>query len=617
MTEPEAVSSRATPTVPADADLFDEYRRALLRGRPADPTRWLRRHRPGRADCAEELGSLSLLMGARRAADRAGTPESPRALADGQILVTHQGHQLRVLGLLNSGGMGEVYVAHHEERDEEVAVKVPRHLERSEEFARRFLERELKAHEHLRAAPHIVHAVDCGRAGRSPPFLVMEYVWGENLHDHLRKHGPMAVERALLVGRQIGQALEAAHAARVIHRDLKPANVMLADDGSAKLLDWGLARLPERRPASRTAPQTILGTEHFLAPEQARAPSEVDGRADLYSLGCTLFFLLTGKPPFHDCPSQVALIQAHCSYPRPSLRRERPDVTPALEAVVRRLMDPSPEKRFASATEFLRALDALARPRRARRPSPVRRQAALLALLGALLAGLPTRTAPVSAGKAEAVAKDRKPPTPSEGGAAPVPAEEAVPGPRLGASLQIMRWSGPVGEGRRHHGEIGLRSPRGFVNDRVRVFVELNRPAYGYLIAFLPDGREQLCWPADETSAPARTRKFDFPKRKPESHGWVLDGANGAHAFVLVLSKEPLPAYAEWKRRNGSAPWARYRAPGYQEFDSTRGKRLRENNPFRDVCEFLRDRPDVDLVRGKAFPVLDRLAPAAPPQSSR
>lgn len=588
--------SERPPPENADDHSWDEYRRHFLPGAAGEATVWM----GGRPATGPTSGPPAA----------EGWPGTKRALCDGQYLVTRSGARLRVVGLLNSGGMGEVYVAHDERRDAEVALKVPRHLDGREGLARAFFEREKEAHERLRGAPHIVSVIDGNRPGDQPPFLVMEYIWGKNLEETLRATGPLSVGEAVRIGREIALALQAAHAAGVVHRDLKPANVMLTETGQARVLDWGLARFWHQQPTSRSEVLTLLGTDHFLAPEQARAPARVDGRADLYSLGCTLYFLLLGYPPFAECKSQIELIQAHCSYPRPSLRRKRPDVPLALEALVHRLMEPQPERRIASAGQLLRALDDLALDAQPRVARPATgRLAILLAPLALLLALLPPLGRPTAAPPARpdvAVANPFDEPT---------PAMADAPGAPLHASLRIERWRGPIGPGRRYIGPIGNRHPRAYLEDRIRVFTTSNQAAYAYLLALLPDGGEQLCWPADETTAPPRAQSVLWPA--PESSGWALRQANGMHGFLLILSARPLPPYRTFRERHGPTPWATFVDPGCLEWDGAALRRMRpgaqpltipegEVNPFRGACRFWDSLPGIDRVYGRAFLVLER-----------
>ena len=207
---------------------------------------------------------------------------------------------------LGVGGMGEVYLATDSKLDRNVAIKVlPESMTRDKERVARF-EREAKLLASLNH-PNIaaIHGFDDSDGTR---FLVMEYVEGETLGSHL-KTGPVAVEDALDIAKQIAEALEAAHEQGVIHRDLKPANVMIREDGTVKVLDFGLAKAMSEEPsggadansptitANYTRPGVVLGTAAYMSPEQARGRA-LDKRTDIWSLGIILFECLTGHRLF-------------------------------------------------------------------------------------------------------------------------------------------------------------------------------------------------------------------------------------------------------------------------------------------------------------------------------
>ncbi len=211
-----------------------------------------------------------------------------------------------IVSPLGAGGMGEVYLATDSKLDRKVAIKVlPELMTRDQERVARF-EREAKLLASLNH-PNIaaIHGFDDSDGTR---FLVMEYVEGETLGNHLKK-GPVAVENALDMAKQMAEALEAAHEQGVIHRDLKPANVMIREDGTVKVLDFGLAKAMTGEPsgnadansptitASYTRPGVVLGTAAYMSPEQARGLA-LDKRTDIWSFGIMLFECLTGSRLF-------------------------------------------------------------------------------------------------------------------------------------------------------------------------------------------------------------------------------------------------------------------------------------------------------------------------------
>jgi WD40 repeat protein/tRNA A-37 threonylcarbamoyl transferase component Bud32 len=275
----------------------------------------------------------------------------------GQELVLGQYVLLERLG---GGGMGRVFKALHRRLERVVAIKVIRKdLLEEGDVVQRF-QREAKAGARL-ANPHIVTIHDADEVdGRH--FLVMEYLEGADLERVVREHGPLPVAQACAYARQAALALQHLHEHDLVHRDVKPANLLRTASGDRiKLLDLGLARLhAERdlRSANRlTQEGAVLGTLDFLAPEQATDARAVDIRADLYSLGCTLFFLLTGRVPFPG--TAMEMLFKHRWEELPPVEQGRPEVSPALAAVVRKLMAKRPEDRYQTPAEAAAALAAV------------------------------------------------------------------------------------------------------------------------------------------------------------------------------------------------------------------------------------------------------------------
>ncbi len=276
----------------------------------------------------------------------------------------------RVLDKIGAGGMGVVFRAEHVKLRKPVAVKA---LFVDGEKNRRALDRffnEVLAVTRLKH-PHIVAAVDAGeQPGAGPngapvPYLVMEYVAGQNLEDGVMRDGPMPIEKSCLVIHQVADALTEAHRQGLIHRDIKPGNVLIAPDGAAKLLDFGVARLPT--PDDRlTKDGARLGTIGYMAPEQVRNARGVDARADVFGLGASLFFMLTGRDPF-----EPPIGAAGALHP-PSAREYRPEVPAALDATLARLMALRAEERVPTAEAAMRELmpflKSITRP--AARPLP-------------------------------------------------------------------------------------------------------------------------------------------------------------------------------------------------------------------------------------------------------
>ncbi|HKB35886.1 MAG TPA: serine/threonine-protein kinase [Gemmataceae bacterium] len=279
---------------------------------------------------------------------------------------------------LGEGGMGAVFKARNWKLGKTVALKLIR-KERAHgpDFVRRF-QREIRAVAQL-SHPNVIHAYDADQAGETH-FLVMEYAEGTDLATLLHQRGPLPVAQACEYVRQAALGLQHAHEKGLVHRDIKPSNLLLvgggvvsgSPEGSAptthhsptiKVLDLGLARLSLEGEASDPSPPltsqgAVIGTLDYVAPEQLNDAHLVDIRADLYSLGCTLYHLLSGRAPFADCIPMGKLFKHQWGEPVP-IEQLRPDVSPALAGVVRKLMAKRPEDRFQTAAELALALASI------------------------------------------------------------------------------------------------------------------------------------------------------------------------------------------------------------------------------------------------------------------
>ncbi|MGY1886973.1 Stk1 family PASTA domain-containing Ser/Thr kinase [Blastococcus sp. SYSU DS0753] len=270
------------------------------------------------------------------------------------------GERYEIGGVLGRGGMAEVHHGRDLRLGREVAVKVLRHdLARDPSFQVRF-RREAQASASLNH-PAIVAVYDTGE-DRTPsgatPYIVMEYVEGETLRDVLRREGRLPIERAMSLAADISGALDFSHRNGIVHRDVKPGNVMITPQGTVKVMDFGIARAVSDSAATMTSTAAVIGTAQYLSPEQARGEG-VDARSDVYSLGCLLYELVTGAPPFTgDSPVSVAYQHVREDPRLPS--SINPDVPPELDAILLKAMSKNPANRYQSAAEMrndlLRAL---------------------------------------------------------------------------------------------------------------------------------------------------------------------------------------------------------------------------------------------------------------------
>ncbi|MGO9112424.1 MAG: serine/threonine-protein kinase [Thermoguttaceae bacterium] len=261
----------------------------------------------------------------------------------------------RLLGQLGAGGMSTVYLGEHVLMQRRVAIKVlPRQRVTDTSYLARF-------HREARAAasldhPNIVRAYDVDNDGDNH-YLVMEFVDGRDLQQTVKRSGRMDYATAAEYIRQAAEGLAHAHSNGLIHRDVKPANLLVDQKGVVKVLDLGLARFTDEDRASLTVQydENVLGTADYLAPEQARDSHSVDLRADIYSLGCSLYFLLTGHPPFPDGTLPQRLM-AHQKQQPPSIAKERPDAPADLLEICTKMMAKKAADRYQSMSDVAEAL---------------------------------------------------------------------------------------------------------------------------------------------------------------------------------------------------------------------------------------------------------------------
>lgn len=266
----------------------------------------------------------------------------------------------RILGPLGHGGMGTVYLAAHRFLMRNVAIKVLRPKRDDDPTMRARFRREMAALGQLQH-PHVVQAIDAGE-NEGMLYLVMEYIDGPSVAHLATRENPLAVADACEIARQAALALDFAHRQGLVHRDVKPSNLMVSRRGVVKLVDLGLAAFSAHvspdDTRDLTQSQVVLGTYEFMAPEQWADPRSADGRADVYSLGCTLYYLLTGASPFgreaYDTPAKKLIAHANTAAAPPSTLRH--GISPALDVVVNKMLAKQPADRFSSAQDIAEAL---------------------------------------------------------------------------------------------------------------------------------------------------------------------------------------------------------------------------------------------------------------------
>lgn len=260
---------------------------------------------------------------------------------------------------IGGGGMGQVFRGEDKRLGRAVAVKVlSRDQSSDQEAVRRFLN-EAKSAARLNHQ-NIAQVYSAGESGEHP-YIVFEYVQGVNLRTMVEEQGPLMLEEALSYTLQIADALAHAADRRIVHRDVKPSNVLIAPNGQAKLIDLGLARLstPGASDGDLTASGVTLGTFDYISPEQARDPRNADSRSDIYSLGCTLFYMLAGRPPFPEGTVLQKLLQHQGDDP-PDICQFRPDLPDEAGQVLGKMMAKDPRRRYPDSARLMESLLTLA-----------------------------------------------------------------------------------------------------------------------------------------------------------------------------------------------------------------------------------------------------------------
>ncbi|HEY7326074.1 MAG TPA: protein kinase [Gemmataceae bacterium] len=527
-----------------------------------------------------------------------------------------------VLERLGSGGMGEVYKARHRRLGKLVALKVlPAGSQNSHERAARF-QREMQAVGQLEH-PNVVEAHDAGEQS-GVVYLAMKLIDGVDLDRLVEQRGPLPIVEACEMIRQAALGLHYLHERDLVHRDVKPSNLMRTSDGTVKVLDLGLARwcIEGQEEFGLTGTGRGMGTPDFLAPEQIESAADADVRADLYGLGGTLFYLLTGRPPFAHHSSSFSKLQAHRSEPPPDVRTLRPEVTAELAALVQRLLAKKPEDRLTTAAEVAVALAPLAGV-----PGP--------------LTPSPTPALPPTTGKA----KPRKPRWPwfAAAGASlilvmilllstlfglvhppdssPTQSSDQSPGPAHVMKLDVRLTRNVNGFGL-PAGLLGGKVFDPHLGDTVTVDAQLTQPAYAFLIAFRPDGKVDVCFPEKEDEMPPLTDNPRYPSTAVANGEFGLTDGTGLQAFAVAVSSQPLPAFKEWCSQCENCPWQKadappgvvYRIKGQDPVEAwsatgeARGKgvELKGKTPLANLASWLRKAPGIETVQVLGFAVMPK-----------
>lgn len=459
---------------------------------------------------------------------------------------------------LGEGGMGQVYRARHRRMKREVAVKVlPDRFMTSPEAVQRF-RHEVEAAARL-IHPNVVLAYDADESnGRH--YLVMECVHGRDLSTIVRQHGPLSVPTAIDAVMQAARGLDYAHKQGIVHRDIKPSNLLHEQDKDVvKVLDLGLAlfraeggMITEPDPGGKAA---VMGTLHYMAPEQALENGWADARSDIYALGCTLYYVLTGRPPYSQ-HERLHILWAHQNEPAPSLLAERADIPEELEAVYQRMMAKLPKDRYQSMAEVLLALQLVAEHQniettspadRTRRPTGLVREVSREVRTSLMWAtGLAALVLVILGGRFLAPMFLANP-------AGPADQEFANVRPlHVDAPPTALPDQGPVAvqlelhlQRQHEQGFYRVLAPSdGLVRtgDRLHVHALASRPAYLYVFWYDAEGIATCVWPKDFDQQ-TQVKEVWEPERSndPDRQLWhKLGGLPGQEMMLACASDVPL-----------------------------------------------------------------------------
>jgi serine/threonine protein kinase len=436
----------------------------------------------------------------------------------------------QVVNLLGAGGQAQTYLAFDPDLKRRVVLKLYHRahgLDQQEQVLK-----EGRALARVQS-PYLARCFSAERDANAV-YLVMEYVPGRTLDATLRDR-ELGVDQAVRLVEHVAEGLKAIHAAGLLHRDLKPSNILIGDDGMPRLIDFGLAA-----PLASDELHGMSGSLPYMSPEQARGQGErVDARTDVFGLGAVLYELITGRPPYHDRdPEKLAdLARRSETTPPRELKRSIPK---PLERLCLKALAADPAKRFGSADELNRAL-------RRYRQRPWWIAGAGVAAASVLgIISLMKRFAP-PAGAGSAVSSNTS------------QSDVALPSSAVVEPIRIVRFDiEHLADRGGHEVAVGKLGEESFVvrqGDDVTIEAELSEPAYCYLIAFRPDGVDEVFQPEDPETPPRKTRSPRYPPESRPDLVYRLAEGSGLHSFAVVVSRAPLPPYRRWRARRGSPPW--------------------------------------------------------------
>ena len=556
-------------------------------------------------DSAQELDGVELIDDDTQSSyDRLeqlfSTVRLPPELARGFEDTDHEPPVLSgftITELLGHGGFGRVYLAKDERLGRQVAVKVPYTscMISDEATADHFLDeaRLIATLQH----PGIVTLYDVvTQDGQC--HLISEYVTGGTLEDRLTK-GPISLDDAVSLTSQLADALAHAHSRNIVHRDLKPRNILIDQQGSPRITDFGLAIRDDQQ---QTDSAQSAGTQDYLAPEQLPDRRHyIDGRTDIWALGVILYRMLTGQLPFQG-RHEALFDQIANRSPKPP-RQLNPAIPAALEAICLICLEKNPDHRFASATELQEALE------RTCASTAPRTTHWIVLTAGVILVSLVANGLWHSRSTRDETAPHLAAVSPAASAPAPLAVEQF--------HVQCYRYADDT------HGTflgiIGKQVSQAEFDDDVRIALTLSAPAYTYLLEFSSDGQMYLQSPeSGESTPPERQHTLTIPSESASALG-LHDGI-GQHVFCVLASTTPLPPFAEWKTTLGDVPWEPTMADGTWHYSSrggiTSGTPTSDRSVPRDrpgavapqalirLCQHLSDRAPEMLIEALAFPVV-------------